>query len=122
MPPVPAAVMMWLNAKEVTEMSDRVPVGRPLKVAPSASQESSTTSRPYWSASTRIASQSGAFPIKLGTKMAFVRGPIISQDPVCVDVVGVGFDIHVGRRQTRSHERCHVGRKGDRGSDHLISR
>jgi len=46
MPPVPAAVMMWLSAKLVSEMSLRVPVGVPCSVAPRQSHESSTTLSP----------------------------------------------------------------------------
>ena len=34
MPPVPAAVMMCESANDVTEMSDRVPVGVPRSVEP----------------------------------------------------------------------------------------
>ena len=46
MPPVPAAVMMWLSANDVTEMSERSPVGVPRSVVPKASHESSITCRP----------------------------------------------------------------------------
>ncbi len=54
MPPVPAAVMMCESANEVTEMSDRVPVGVPRKVDPRASQESSMTRRRCASAIARM--------------------------------------------------------------------
>ncbi len=78
MPPLPAHVMMCAMAKLVTLMSERVPVGVPRNVAPSASHESSTTSSPWSSASRRTASQSGALPIRFGRKIAFVRGPTSS--------------------------------------------
>jgi hypothetical protein len=49
----------------------------PRNVDPSASQESSTTSRSWASAIARMRSQSGTLPMRFGTRMARVRGPII---------------------------------------------
>ena len=68
--------MMCERAKLVTLMSERVPVGVPRKVAPSASHESSITRRPRSSAMARMRSQSGALPIRLGASTAFVSGEI----------------------------------------------
>ena len=81
MPPVAAAVMMCARAKLVTLMSERVPVGVPRSVAPSASHESSITLRPWASAMARMRSQSGALPIRFGTRIAFVRGAIMASMP-----------------------------------------
>ena len=78
MPPVPAPVMMCDNAKLVTLRSDRVPVGAPRNLDPSASQESSTTCSPYRSAISRMLSQSGALPIRFGARIALVRSVIIA--------------------------------------------
>src|SRR5438128_1892478 len=46
--------MMCESANDVTEMSERVPVGVPRSVEPSASHESSITWRPWVSAMARI--------------------------------------------------------------------
>jgi hypothetical protein len=73
--------MMWLRAKLVTEMSDRVPVGVPRSVAPSESQLSSITCSPWASAMARRRSQSGALPIRFGARIALVRGPIMASTP-----------------------------------------
>ena len=81
MPPVPAAVMMCERAKLVRLMSARAPVGVPRSVSPRASHESSTTLRPWRSAMSRIASQSGALPMRFGARIALVRGPIIASMP-----------------------------------------
>ena len=78
MPPLPAAVIAWVRAKLVTVMSERSPVRVPRSRESSTSHESSTTARPWRSAISRIASQSGMLPHRLGTRIAFVRGPIIS--------------------------------------------
>jgi hypothetical protein len=76
-PPLPAAVIAWLRAKLVTEMSARRPVRVPRRYVSSTSQLSSTTRRPWRSAMSRIASQSGQLPTRFGVMIAFVRGPII---------------------------------------------
>ncbi len=81
MPPVAAAVMMCARAKLVTLMSERVPVGVPRSLAPSASHESSITWRPWSSAMARMRSQSGALPMRLGARIALVRGEIIASMP-----------------------------------------
>ncbi len=70
--------MMCESAKLVRLMSARVPVGVPRNVSPRASQLSSTTESPWRSAIARIASQSGALPIRFGARIALVRGPIIA--------------------------------------------
>ncbi len=75
-PPVPAPVMMCESANEVTEMSDRSPVGEPRNVEPRASHESSTTRRPWTSAMARMRSQSGTLPMRFGTSTARVAGVI----------------------------------------------
>ncbi len=121
MPPVPAAVMMWESANDVTEMSDRVPVGMPRRVEPSASQESSITCRWWRSAIARMRSQSGTFPIRFGTRIARVRGPIIGLDRVDIDVVGVGLDVDEHRDESGADDRRDVGREGDRRGDDLVA-
>ncbi len=63
-------------------MSERVPVRVPRRYESSTSQLSSTTSRPWWSAMVRTASQSGQFPTRFGARIAFVRGPTIAS--ICV--------------------------------------
>ncbi len=70
--------MMWERAKLVSEMSARAPVGVPRRVSPRASQESSTTMRPWRSAMARMASQSGALPMRFGVRIALVFGPIMA--------------------------------------------
>ncbi len=62
-------------------MSERVPVGVPRSVAPSASHESSITLRSWASAMARIRSQSGALPMRFGARIALVRGEIIASMP-----------------------------------------
>ena len=81
MPPVAAAVMMCARAKLVTLMSERVPVGVPRSLAPRASHESSITLRPWASAIGRMRSQSGQLPMRLGARIALVRGEIIASMP-----------------------------------------
>ena len=77
-PPLPAAVIAWVRAKLVTLMSARVPVRVPRSHESSTSQLSSMTGTPCASAIWRMRSQSGQLPTRLGARMPFVRGPIIS--------------------------------------------
>ena len=120
MPPVPAAVMMCERANEVTEMSDRVPVGVPRSVEPSASQESSTTCRRCASAMARMRSQSGTFPMRFGTRIALC-GSDHRLDRVDVDVVGVGLDVDEHGDEPGADDRRDVGRERDRGGDDLVA-
>ena len=77
-PPVPPAVMAWERAKLVALMWLRSPVRRPRWWLSSTSQESSTTASPWASATACSLSQSGQLPHRLGTRIALVRGPIMS--------------------------------------------
>lgn len=78
MPPFPAQVLMCAIAKLVTVMSEREPVLVPRRVVPMQSHESSITLRPYLSAMSQMASQSGALPTRFGIRMAPVLSVIIS--------------------------------------------
>ena len=117
MPPLPAAVMMCEAAKLVTLRSDRVPVGVPRSVAPSASQESSTTCRPRSSAMARMRSQSGALPIRFGHEDRLRVRPDQPLERVDVDVVGAGLDVDENRDQPGPDERRDVGGEGEHGGD-----
>ena len=81
-------------------MSDRVPVGVPRNVEPSASHESSSTFRPFLSAKARIASQSGTLPIRFGTRYGFCPPTDHLGHPVHINVVRVDVDVHEDRGET----------------------
>ena len=74
--------MAWLRAKLVTLISDRVPVRSPRCQLLRTSHESSMTLSSCASAIALIWSQSGQLPHRLGVRMAFVLGPIMST--ICV--------------------------------------
>ena len=114
MPPVPAAVMMCDSAKDVTEMSERVPVGVPRSVEPSASQESSIDLQ-----AVRVGDRADAVPV--GHVADEVRDEDRARarsdhrlDGVDVDVVGVGFDVDEHRDEPGAHDRRDVGGERDR--------
>ncbi len=122
MPPVPAAVMMCESANDVTEMSERVPVGVPRKVEPSASQESSTTCE-----AVRVGDRSDAVPVghvpdQVGDQDRPGARADHRLDRVDVDVVGVGLDVDEHRDETGAHDRREVGGERDGGGDDLVTR
>ena len=121
MPPVPAAVMMCESANDVTEMSERVPVGVPRSVEPSASQESSIDLQVV-----SVGDRADAIPV--GDVADQVRdedrpGARADHrlDRVDVDVVGVGLDVDEHRDESGAHDRRDVGRERDRGGDDLVA-
>ena len=105
----------------MTVMSERVPVGVPRSVAPSASHESSITWRPCASAMARMRSQSGQLPMRFGTRIALVRGPIIASMRVDVDVERVGLDVDEHGHEPGAHDRRDVGGERDRRRDDLVA-
>ena len=113
--------MMCESANDVTETSDRVPVGVPRKVDPRASHESSMTFRSCASAILRIASQSGTLPIRFGARIAFVRGPIIgSIASTSMLYVSGSTSTNTGTRPA-AHDRRDVGRKRYGRGDDLVT-
>ena len=118
MPPVPAQVMMCAIEKLVQLMSARAPVGVPRSVAPKASHVSSMTLRPWRSATSRTTSQSGAFPARLGSRMARVRS-VTSSSILAASVLKVfgAASTNTGTRPAL-HDRSDVGGEGEgRGDD-----
>ena len=121
MPPVPAAVMMCESANDVTEMSERVPVGVPRSVEPSASHESSIDLQPV-----RVGDRADAVPV--GHVADQVRDEDRARaradhrlDRVDVDVVGVGLDVDEHRHEPGAHDRRDVGGERDRRRDDLVA-
>ena len=113
---------MWDNAKLVTLMSDRAPVGEPRNVAPSASHESSTTCKP-------VALRDRSDPVPVGRVPDQVRKQDRLRvradrrlDELDIRVVGVGFDIHEDRHETGAHHWRDVGGERQRGGDDLAPR
>ncbi len=121
-PPVPAAVMMCERAKLVREMSARAPVGVPRSVRPRASQESSTTTRSWRSAISRMASQSGALPMRFGVRMALVRGvTMASMASTSIWKVSGVTSTKAGTIALADHRRD-VGGEGHGAGDDLVAR
>ncbi len=121
MPPVPAAVMMCDRAKEVTEMSDRVPVGVPRSVEPSASHESSIDLQAMRVGDRADAVPVGHVPDQVRDEDRARARPDHRLDRVDVDVVGVGFDVDEHRDETGADDRRDVGGERDRGGDDLVA-
>ena len=79
------------------------------------------TTRSWRSAMARMASQSGALPMRFGARIALVRGADHRLDGVDVDLEGVGRDVDEHRHEPLAHHRRDVGGEGQRRGDDLVA-
>ena len=118
---VPAAVMTWTAAKLVGRCRRGRRSAAPQSARPSASQESSTTRRPWRSAISRIRSQSGTLPSRLGARIALVLRADHLLDGVGIDLEGVRRDVNECGNDPRLHHRGDVGGERHRRRDDLVA-